>query len=61
MEYFIQKYPYIYMIQWIIATLYASGMYGTLGEEIACKAISVFVFGYNRVCQCQPIESVDPC
>jgi len=37
MEYFMQKYPYIYTIQWIIATLYASGMYSTLGEEIAWK------------------------
>jgi len=60
MEYFMQKYPHIYMIQWIIATLYASVMYRTLGEKIPCTAISVFVLGYSRICPCQPIQSVDP-
>ena len=63
MEYFMQKYPYtcIYTIQWIIATLYASGMYRILGEKIACSAISVFFLGYSMVCLCQTIQSVGPC
>jgi hypothetical protein len=61
MEYFMQKYPCIYMIQWIIATLYASGMYSTLGEKIACTATSEFVLGKSSVCLCQPIQSVGPC
>jgi hypothetical protein len=61
MEYFMQKYTCIYMFQWIISTLYASGMYSTLGEKVACTAISVFVLGYSRVCLCQHIQSVGPC
>jgi len=56
-----QKYPWIYMIQGIIATLYASGMFITLGEKIACTAIFEFVLGNSRVCLCKHIQYVGPC
>jgi len=45
MKYFMQKYPYFYTFQWINAILYASGKNSTLGENIACTAISVFALG----------------
>ena len=61
MEYFMQKCPCIYMIQGIIATLYVSGMFITLGEKIACTEISEFVLGNSRICLCQPIQYVGPC
>lgn len=61
MENLMQKYVYIYMIQWIFATLYARGMCSTLGENTVCTAISILVLGLSRVCLCQPIESVGPC